>query len=67
MTVSPDGEPALAEVQVRYPGWECSRGISGMYHARNQATGQQVLAEDLVDLPDQLKAAEARHAWPTFH
>jgi hypothetical protein len=67
MTVSPDSELALAEVQVQYPGWECSRGISGMYHARNQATGQQVMAEDTFDLRDQIKAAEARHAWHTFH
>ena len=49
-------------MQAQYPGWECSPGISGVYHAHNQATGQRVLAEDLVDLRDQLKAAEARHA-----
>ena len=36
-----------------------------MYHAHNQDTGQRVLAEDLADLCDQLKAAEARHAWHT--
>jgi hypothetical protein len=36
-----------------------------MYHACNQATGQQVTAEDTLDLRDQLKAAEARHAWHT--
>jgi len=46
MTAAPAGEPALAEVQAQYPGWQCSRGISGMYHAHNQATGQRVLAED---------------------
>ena len=67
MTASPAGEPVLAEVQAQYPGWECSRGISGMYHAHNQDTGQRVLAEDLVDLRDQLKAADARHAWHTAH
>ena len=65
MTASPPGEPVLAEVQAQYPGWECSREISGMYHAYNQHTGQRVLAEDTLDLRDQLKAAEARHAWRT--
>jgi hypothetical protein len=60
MTAAPPGEPALAEVQAQYPGWECSRGISGMYHAHNQATSQRVLAEDLLDLRDQLKPATHR-------
>ena len=46
MTAASPGEPVLAEVQAQYPGWECSRGISGMYHAHNQATGQRVLSED---------------------
>ena len=46
MTADLPGEPALAEVQAQYPGWDCSRGISGMYHAHNQATGQRVLSED---------------------
>jgi len=50
MTTARAGSPALAEVQAQYPGWDCSRGISGMYHAHNQDTGQRVLAEDLVDL-----------------
>jgi hypothetical protein len=67
MTAASPGGPTLAEVQAQYPGWDCSQGISGMYHAHNQATGQQVMAEDTLDLRDQLKAAEARHAWPTFH
>ena len=66
MSASPR-EPVLAAVQAQYPDWDCSRGISGMYHAHNQATGQRVLAEDTLDLCDQLKAAEARHAWHTSH
>jgi hypothetical protein len=62
MTAREPGGPILAEVQAQYPGWDCARGISGMYHAHNQDTGQQVLAEDTLDLRDQLKAAEAHHA-----
>jgi len=65
MTAIPSESPALAEVQAEYPGWDCARGVSGMYHAYNQDTGQQVMAEDTLDLRDQLKAAEARHAWHT--
>jgi hypothetical protein len=63
MTASPSESLGLAEVQAQYPGWDCARGVSGMYHACNQDTGQQVIAEDTLDLRDQLKAAEARHAW----
>jgi hypothetical protein len=63
MTIPPPAGPVLAKVQAQYPGWECSRGVSGLYHAHNQATGQQVMAEDTSDLRDQIKAAEARHTW----
>jgi len=59
------GEPTLAEVAAQYPDWECARGISGLYHAAHQATGQQATGEDPLDLRDQIKAAEARHAWRT--
>jgi hypothetical protein len=55
-------EPTLAEVRREYPGWECARGISGMYHAEHAATGIQVTGEDALDLRDQIKAAEARLA-----
>jgi hypothetical protein len=55
----------LADVQAQYPRWRCARGISGMYHADNEATGQQVTGEDPLDLRDQIKAAEARRAWQT--
>jgi hypothetical protein len=65
MTAASSESPALADVRAQYLGWDCSRGISGMYHACHQATGQQVTAEDTLDLRDQLKAAEARHAWHT--
>ena len=36
-----------------------------MYFADRPATGQQVTGEDPLDLRDQIKAAEARHAWHT--
>ena len=65
MTGSPAGEPTLADVQAQYPSWRCAQGISGLYHADNQATGQQVTGEDPLDLRDQIKAAEARRAWQT--
>jgi hypothetical protein len=56
------GEPTLAEVQAEYPGWQCSHGNSGLYHAKHPATGTRVNGEDPVDLRDQLRAAEARLA-----
>jgi hypothetical protein len=65
MTTDPAGEPTLAEVQAQYPHWSCARGISGLYHAGNEATRQQVTGEDPLDLRDQIKAAEARHTWHT--
>jgi hypothetical protein len=65
MTGGPAAEPTLAEVQAQYPQWDCAQGISGMYHASNEATGQQVTGEDPLDLRDQIKAAEARRAWQT--
>ena len=51
MTASP-AAAVLAEIQAQYTDWDCSRGISSMYHAHNQGTGQRVLAEDPVDLRD---------------
>jgi hypothetical protein len=65
MTGAPAGEPTLAEVQAQYPDWQCGQAISGMYFADRPATGQQVTGEDPLDLRDQIKAAEARHAWHT--
>ena len=65
MTRDQGGEPTLAEVQAQYPHWRCGQAISGMYFADRPATGQQVTGEDPLDLRDQIKAAEARHAWRT--
>lgn len=59
-------EPTLAGVQAEFPDWECVQGISGMYHAEREATSQRVIGEDPLDLRDQIKAAEARHAWLTL-
>jgi hypothetical protein len=66
VTCSGAGEPTLADVAAQYPQWRCVRGISGLYHAGHEATGQQVTGEDPLDLRDQIKAAEARHAWHSF-
>jgi hypothetical protein len=65
MTTDPAEEPTMAQVQVEYPQWACTQGISGMYYADCPATGQQVTGEDPLDLRDQIKAAQARHAWHT--
>ena len=56
-------EPTLADVQREYPGWVCTRGVSGFYYAEHTATGTQVSGEDPLDLRDQVKAAEARLAY----
>jgi hypothetical protein len=63
MTASQPGEPTLAQVKAQFPHWDCTRGINRLYYARHPATGQQVTGEDPLDLRDQIKAAEARHAW----
>lgn len=59
------GEPTLAEVQAEFPCWRATQGINYLYYAQHQATGQQVSGEDPLDLRDQIKAAEARHACDT--
>jgi len=58
-------EPTLAEVQVQFPHWDCSRGINTLYYAQHDTTGQRVCGEDPLDLRDQIKAAEARHSYGT--
>jgi hypothetical protein len=65
MTAGLADEPTLAEVAAQYPRWDCAQGVSGLYHAQHQATGRHVTGEDPLDLRDQIKAAEARHAWHT--
>ncbi len=65
MTGGSGGEPTLAEVAAEFPQWRCTQGISELYYAQHEATGQQVWGEDPLDLRDQIKAADARHAWQT--
>ena len=55
-------EPTLADVQAEYPGWVCTRGVSGFCYAEHAATGAQVNGEDPLDLRDQIRAAESRLA-----
>lgn len=62
----PLDEPTLADVQAQYPAWQCARGISGPYHARQPATGLHVTGEDPLDLQDQIKVAQARHTYGPF-
>lgn len=62
MTGGQTAEPTLAEVQAQYPAWRCAQGISGLFYAQHTTTGQQVTGEDPLDLRDQLKAAQGRHA-----
>jgi hypothetical protein len=66
VTGGPAAEPTLAEVQAQYPAWRCARGISELYYAQHAATGTQVTGEDPLDLRDQIKAAEARHAFARY-
>jgi hypothetical protein len=56
-------EPTLAEVQQEYPGWVCTRGVSGLCYAEHAVTGTQVNGEDPLDLRDQIKRAAARLAY----
>ena len=55
----PDGEPNLPDVQREFPGWECWRGTSGLYYARQRATlrnhGFDVQGEDPLDLRDMIR------------
>jgi hypothetical protein len=43
--VGHDGEPTLADVQREYPGWECWRGVSGLYYARRPGRPRRHAAE----------------------
>jgi hypothetical protein len=63
VTADTGSEPTLAQVQVEFPQWACTRGINRLYYAKHASTGQQVAGEDPLDLRDQIKAAEARHRY----
>lgn len=60
----PDGEPTLADVQREFPGWECWRGVSGLYYARMPGRPRRhkadAVGEDPRDLRDMIKRAQSR-------
>ena len=64
MTSEKTGEPDLADVQREFPAWQCAEGVSGLCYALHATTGAQVQGEDALDLRDQIKAAQGRHALP---
>jgi hypothetical protein len=53
-----DGEPTLADVQLEFCGWECWRGVSGLYYGRQPGRPRRhrakVQGEDPRDLRDQI-------------
>lgn len=63
----PDGEPTLADVQREFAGYECWRGISGLYYARPHGRVRaDVQGEDARDLRDQIIRHQAQmdeEAW----
>jgi hypothetical protein len=68
----PDAEPTLADVE-RESGWECWRGVSGLYYARRPGQPRRhkadAVGEDPLDLRDMIiraksKTDEEEAAWP---
>lgn len=66
----PNGEPALADVQREFPGWEVWRGISGRCYGRMPGRPRRHRAdaegEDPRDLRDQIirqREQLAEEAW----
>jgi hypothetical protein len=57
-------EPTLDDVAREFPSWRVWRGISGLCHARLRDSEQPLLVqgEDPLDLRDQIRRAESRHA-----
>jgi hypothetical protein len=51
-------EPTLTDVEREFPGWECWRGMSGLYYARAAGRPRRhkadVQGEDPLDLRDQI-------------
>jgi hypothetical protein len=60
----PDGEPSLGDVQREFPGWECWRGVSGLYYARMPGRPRRhkadAVGEDPRDLRDMIIRARSR-------
>lgn len=57
-------EPTLEDVEAEFPRWHTWRGISGLvYASRGQTSPPAVVrAEDPLDLRDQIRGWEGRHA-----
>ena len=55
------GEPELAALVRRFPRWEAWKGVSGLWYARWLRSSPPVVVrgEDLTDLADQIRRAEA--------
>jgi hypothetical protein len=64
--VGHDGVPTLADVQREYPGWECWRGVSGLYYARRPGRPRRhkadAMGEDPSDLRDMIIRARSEAA-----
>jgi hypothetical protein len=53
-------EPTRAEVEQEFPGWQVGRSTSLLWFAaRRDGQGETVQGEDLMDLRDELRRAEA--------
>jgi hypothetical protein len=50
-----EDEPTLADVQRDYPGWECWRGVSGLYYARRPGRPRRHKAEAVGEDPGDLR------------
>ncbi|HEV2450316.1 MAG TPA: hypothetical protein VGS62_00095 [Streptosporangiaceae bacterium] len=56
--------PTLDELRWEFHGWECWKGISGLYYARPHGAPRSVVqVEDLLDLRDEI----VRWIWRNEH
>ena len=55
------GEPTREDIERDHPGWDIERGTSGLWYAtRRDGPRVMVRGEDLMDLRDEIRRAEAR-------
>lgn len=52
----PEDEPTLADVQREFPGYECWRGVSGLYYARRPGRPRRHKADAVGEDPWALRA-----------
>jgi hypothetical protein len=56
--IGPDAEPTLASLRREFCGWECWRGVSGLYYGRRpgrrDGNAYDAEGEDARDLRDQI-------------